>query len=193
MLVAMPTAMPVEPLTSRFGNLRRQHRRLRPGLVVVGHEIHGVVPDVLHHLHGRGRHPGLGVSHGRRRVGVDAAEVALRVDQGIAHVPVLGHAHQRAVRGLVAVRVVVAAGIADDLRALAVLAAGTEVQVVHRHQDPPLRGLEAIPHVGQGPRHDHAHRVVEVRVLQLVKIRRSSMCSVGLSPGCFIASVIGTS
>ena len=50
--------------------------------------------------------------------------------------------------------------------------AGREVQVVHRHQDAPLRRLEPVAHVGQRPADDHAHRVREVAVLELVLDRQ---------------------
>ena len=52
MLVAMPTAMPDAPLTSRFGQLGRQDRRLLPGAVVVVDEVDGVLVDVGQHLVG---------------------------------------------------------------------------------------------------------------------------------------------
>ena len=51
---------------------------------------------------------------------------------------------------------------------LLVAAVGPEAEVVHRHQDAPLRRLEAVAHVGQGPADDDAHGVGEVAVLQLV-------------------------
>ena len=47
MLVAMPTAMPLPPLISRFGKLRRQDLRFLLGLVVVRLEIDGVLVDVV--------------------------------------------------------------------------------------------------------------------------------------------------
>jgi hypothetical protein len=49
-----------------------------------------------------------------------------------------------------------------------VFARGTQVEVVHRDQDAPLRGFQPVAHVRQGPAHDHAHRVREVRVLHLL-------------------------
>ena len=53
MLVAMPTAMPAEPLTSRFGNVVGQDRRLFRGLVVVGDEVDGLLVEVRHHRFGQ--------------------------------------------------------------------------------------------------------------------------------------------
>ena len=50
---------------------------------------------------------------------------------------------------LVAVGVVLLHRLADDAGALAVLAAGREIQVVHGHQDAPLAGFQAVAHVRQ--------------------------------------------
>ena len=54
------------------------------GLVVVGHEVDGLHVDVGEHLAGDAHHAALGVTHGRGRIAVDGAEVALAVDQRIA-------------------------------------------------------------------------------------------------------------
>ena len=60
----------------------------------------------------------------RRRVAVDRAEVAVAVDERVAQRPVLGHADERVVDRLVAVRVVLLQHVADHGRALAVRAVG---------------------------------------------------------------------
>ena len=62
----------------------------------------------------------LGVAHGRRRIAVDRAEIALPVDQRHAHGEFLRHADQRVVDRLVAVRMVLADDVADDAGRLAV-------------------------------------------------------------------------
>ena len=120
MLVAMPTAMPLAPLTSRLGTRRREHDRLVLGLVEVGIEIDGFLVDVREQLFGDSREARLGVPHGRGRIAIDRAEVALAVDQRIAHAEILRHAHQRVVNRRVAVRMVLADDFADDLGAFAV-------------------------------------------------------------------------
>ena len=97
---------------------RRHDERLLPGAVVVGGEVDGVGVDVAEHL---ARHPGeprLRVAHGGRRVVVHRAEVPLPVDERVAHGEVLRHAHERVVDGGVAVRVILAHHLADDLGAL---------------------------------------------------------------------------
>ena len=125
MLVAMPTAMPDEPLTSRFGIGRRQDGRLFGRLVEVGDEVDGLLVEVAHHLFGERLETRFGVAVRRGRIAVDRAEVPLAVDQEIAHVEVLREADERVVGRRVAVRMVVADDLADDLRALAVAAGST--------------------------------------------------------------------
>ncbi len=154
-------------VNQKVGKLRRQNSRLGAGLVIVWHKIHGVVIDIFEHFHCRCGHPGLGVSHRSRWVGVDTAKVALRVNERITHIPFLAHTHQRSVGGLVAVRMVVAAGIAGDFCAFDPPGAGREIQVVHGDQDPPLRRLQTVAHVRQRPADDHAHRVRQIAALEL--------------------------
>ena len=72
-------------------------RRLLGGFVVVRDEVDGLLVEVRHHALGERLQPRLGVAHRRGRIAVDRAEVPLAVDQRIAHVEVLRHAHQRVV------------------------------------------------------------------------------------------------
>ena len=115
MLVARLTPMPEAPLISRFGHSRRQD----DGLVDLLSSKFGWKSTVFLSMSARislaiGGQARFGVAHGGRRVVVDAAEVALAVDQGVAHGEVLGHADQRVVDRRVAVRVVLAHHLADD-------------------------------------------------------------------------------
>ena len=129
MFVAIPTAMPEPPLTSRFG--KRAGRTTGSCLaVVVRREVDGVHVEVAQHLHRDPGQPGLGVPHGSGRVVVDRAEVALAVDQLVAHREVLGHAHQGVVDGGVAVGVVLADHLADDLARTWIGAVGPEAELV---------------------------------------------------------------
>src|ERR1700680_1020711 len=45
---------------------------------------------------------------------------------------------------------------------------GAQVLLVHRVQDPTVHGLEPVAHVGQRPRHDDGHGVLEERALHLL-------------------------
>ena len=160
--------MPERAVDEQVGELGRQDRRLLLGAVVVVDEVDGVLVDVGEHLAGDRGQARLGVAHGGRRVAVDRAEVALAVDERIAHREVLGEADQRVVQRAVAVRVVLAHHLADDRGALAVRAGGRQAHLAHRVQDPAVDRLEPVADVGQGARHDDAHRVVEVADPHLV-------------------------
>ena len=169
MLVAIPTAMPWEPLTSRLGKRAGQHRRLLGAVGVVRDEVDGLLVDAGHEVEGQRLEPALGVAHGRRAlVGPGAAEVAVAVDQRVAQAEVLHHADQGVVDGRVAVGVVGAHDLADHRRALHVRAVGPQVLVEHRVEDPPVHRLEPVAHVGQGPRDDDRHGVLEERALHLL-------------------------
>ena len=148
--------------------LGRQDRRLLLGAVVVVDEVDRLLVDVGEHL-GRDRGQArLGVAHRRRVVAVDRAEVALPVDQRVAHREVLGEADEGVVEGDVAVRVVLAHHLADDRGALAEGAGRRQAHLAHRVQDPAVDRLEAVADVRQRARDDDAHRVVEVRDAHLV-------------------------
>ena len=168
MFVAMPTAMPDEPLTSRFGNAagrtfgscRRSSKLGAKSTVFLSMSASSSIAIA--------REPRFGVPIRRRGVAVDRAEVPLAVDQRIAQREVLHHAHERVVDRRVAVRVVLAEHVADDRRALLVRAARHQAELVHRVQHAPVHRLESVAHVGQRARHDDAHRVVDERLFDLV-------------------------
>ncbi len=151
----------------QVGEAPGQHGGLEQTLVVVGLEVDGAEVDVGEQVDRGAGHARFGVAHGGGRIAVDGAEVALRVDERDAHAPALGHVDQGGVDDALAVRVVIARGLAGDLRALDVLAAGAEVEVVHRDEDASLAGLETVADIGQRPVHDRAHGVGEVAVLEL--------------------------
>ncbi len=168
MLVAMPTAMPVDPLTSRFGNRARQDDRLLLLAVVIGLEVDRVLTDVADHLHGQRRHFALGVAHRRGFVIAGRAEVTLTGDQRIAHHPGLSQAYQGVVDRPVAVRVVLPHHLADDAGALVPAPVRPVAAVVHAVEDPSVHRLQPVADVRQRPSDDHTHRVVEVGLLDLV-------------------------
>ena len=147
---------------------RRQHQRLVLAAVVVRAEVDRLLVEIGQHLVGDLGEPDLGVAHRRGVVAVDRAEVALAVDQHVAHREVLRHAHQRVVDRLVAVRVVLADDVADDARRLLVRPVPVVVQLVHREQHAAVHRLQAVARIGEGAADDHAHRVVEVRAAHLL-------------------------
>ena len=169
-------------IDQQIGEARRQHHRLVLVAVVVGLEIDGVLVDVGQQRHRRLAQPAFGVAHRRRGIAVDRAEVALPVDQHQAHREVLRHAHQRVVDRAVAVRMVFAHHVADHARRFDVFLVGRMALLVHRIEDAAMHRLQAVAHVGQRPRHDHAHRVIEIAALHLVRDGNGAHVR-GCSPG----------
>ncbi len=104
----------------QIGEARRQHLRLLPRAVVVVAEIDRVLVEIVEQAVGDLGQPRFGVAHRGRRIGVHRAEIALAVDQRQPHRPVLRHAGQRVVDRAVAVRVIIAHHVADDLGRLAI-------------------------------------------------------------------------
>ena len=151
----------------KIRNARGENDRLFAGLIEVRDEIDGFLLQVGENVFRNFGQPRFRVPHGRRGIAVHGAEVPLAVDQGIAHVEVLGQANERGIDDRFTVRVVVAGSIAADLGAFAVAAIGGQAEVVHGHEDAPLHGLQAVAHVGKRARDDDAHRIVEVRLAHL--------------------------
>ena len=132
------------------------------GLLVIGGEVDGVLLDVLEQVLGDVLQAGLGVTVGRGRIAVDGAEVALRVDERVAHDPGLGHADEGVVDGGVAVGVVVLEHLTDDAGALVEGPVVEETLAEHGVEHAALHGLQAVARVGQGARDDDGHRVLDV-------------------------------
>ncbi len=148
---------------------RRQHDRLLAGAVVGGPEGDGLAGELVEQIGGERLRAALGVAVGGGRVAVERAEVPVAVDQHVAQREVLRHAHQRLVDRRVAVRVVAAHDGAHDLRALGVLRLVVQAQVVpHPVEDAALHRLQAVAHVGERARGDHAERVVEIAAPRLL-------------------------
>ena len=76
MLVAMPTAMPPAPFTSRLGNQRGQDEGLLLVPVVVGHEVDGLGVDVASISMAIGDSRASVYRMAAGRLAVDRAEVA---------------------------------------------------------------------------------------------------------------------
>jgi hypothetical protein len=147
---------------------RRKDDGLQLLLVIVRLEIDGVLVDIGQQGRGSGGHAGLGVSHRGRHIAVDRAEIALAVDQHQPHREGLGHAYQGHIDRCVAVRVEPAQHIAHDPRTFGIGAIRRHLQVMHRIQDATMHRLQPVARIRQGPGHDHAHGVVEIRAPQLV-------------------------
>ena len=110
---------------------------------------------------------------------------------------ILRKAHHRVVHAGVAVGVVGAQHRTHRVGRLAVRVLRVVAALVHGVQDAPVHRLQAVPHVGQRPRHDHRHGVIQnalsissftSRIISLVPvpgiITKSSFTGVHLSLSC---------
>ncbi len=147
----------------QVGNLGGQHQRLVLGTVVVGAEIDRFLVQIGQQFMRDLGHAHFGVTHRRRVVAVDRAEVALAVDQRVAQREVLRHPHHGVVHRGVAVRVVFTDDVADHARRLLVSLVPVVAQLVHREQHAAMHRLQSVAHIRQRAPHDHAHGVIEVR------------------------------
>ena len=145
----------------KIGEGRGENDGLGQALVIVGDEVDGRLVHVGHEGRAEVGQARLGVTHGGRRIAFDRTEVALAVDQSFAHGPALRHVDEGGVNDRFTVRVVVAARVAANFRALDLLSPGEEPQVVHRVKDAALGGLESVARIGQRARNNDGHGVVE--------------------------------
>ena len=152
----------------QVGNARRQHHGLLERLVVVGDEVDGLLVEVGEQFAGDARHADLGVTHGRRRIAVDGAEVALAVDQRVAQGEILRHADDGVVDGGVAVRVILTDDVADDARRFLVRPVPVVAEIVHGVEHAVVHRLEPVARIGQGAPDDDGHGVVHVGLAHLV-------------------------
>ena len=139
-----------------------------PGFVKVGVPVHGILLNIPQHFVGDFGKPGLGITVGGRRVAVHGAEVAVAVHQHIAHGEVLSQAHHGVVNGGVAMGMVAAQHVAHAGGGLLEGLIRGQIVLIQSVEDATVNGLQAVPHVGQGPAHDDAHGVVDVAGLHFV-------------------------
>lgn len=115
--VAMPTAMPLEPFTSRFGKRLgstrgslRDSSKFGSQSTVSFSRSRSISFEIFERR---------AWCNGRQRgIAVDGAEVAVAVDEHIAHGEVLRQTHERIIDRRVAVRMIAAQHVADAGRGL---------------------------------------------------------------------------
>ena len=139
-----------------------QHGWLLRLAIVVWHEVDGVLVDVAHHFHGQRCHAALGVTHCCCAVIARGAEVSLAVDQGVAHGPWLGQAHQSVVNSGVAVWVVFTHHVTDNAGALVEAAVRAVAAVVHGVDDAAVHWFQTIANVWQCAFDDDGNGVCQV-------------------------------
>ena len=143
--------------------LRREHFGFLRLLVEGRNHVDCLLVDVGEQLLRNALHAALGVTVGGRRVAVDAAEVALAFDERGAHGEILRHADEGVIDGGVAVGMVAAEHVADDLGAFDGLVGLGESALAHGVEDAAVAGFHAVADVRDGATDIHAQRVLQVR------------------------------
>ena len=59
--------------------------------------------------------------------------------------------------------------VTDDTRRFAIGLVGRVAVFIHRIENAPMHGLQAVAHIGERTRHDHAHRVIKIAALHLIR------------------------
>ena len=152
----------------QIGQASGQNGRLQLLAVVVGHHIDRLLVDIGQNLAGNLLQPTFRITVSGGAVAINRAEVALPVDERVAHRKVLRHAHQGFVRGQVAVRVEATEHITHHAGAFHIRAVPDIVGLVHRKQHAAVHGFEAVTGIGQGAPHNYAHGVIQIAAPHLL-------------------------
>ena len=139
-----------------------EHARLLARFVEVRVPVHGVLFEVTEHFVRDFRKAGLGVAVGRRGIAVDGAEVAVAVDEHIAHGEVLRQTHECIIDRRVAVRMIAAQHVADAGRGLFERLVGRQIILIHGIENAAVHGLEAVAHVRQRTADNDRHGILHV-------------------------------
>ena len=136
-------------------------------VVVIGLEGNSFKTQIVKQCIGNLFHTHFCVAHGCRWVAVNGTKIALPLNQWQAHGKVLGHAHQSVIDSAVTMGVVFTDHVANHTGGLSVRFVKTVACFLHGKQNPPMHRLQTISNVGNGPRHDHAHGIIEVGFFHL--------------------------
>ena len=152
----------------KIRELSRQHRRLFQRAVVVGHKVDGVLLNVRQHLFCNLGETNFSVAHGRCRVSVNGTEVALSIDQRIAHRECLSHSDHGLIDGRIPVGMVLTHYVSDHTSGLLIGLIVSHALFIHGVENAPVNGLQPIPDIGQSSAYDHTHGVIDVGGLHLL-------------------------
>ena len=145
---------PGGPVGQQVGKAGRQYRRFGFLAVVGIAEIDGVLVDAFQQRPGDLGQPRFRITHGRRVIAIDVAEITLPFDQRITLGEFLGHPHHGVVNGDVSVGVVFTDDVADNPGAFLEPGLGVQLQHAHGVKQPPVHRLQTVADIGQRTRND---------------------------------------
>ena len=136
------------PIDEEVRETARQNGRLKIGVVKGERHVDRVPVDVADEFGGKGGKTRFRVTVGGRAITIHGAIVALKVDQGGPDAPSLGHANQSLVNRGVAVRMVFAHDLSDDVRAFLGRFLKGVARFPHRVDDAALNGFHPVSGIG---------------------------------------------
>ena len=152
----------------QVGETCGQNLRFFAAAVIIGLEINRVFVEIIQQRVGDLVQPCFGVPHRCGRIRVHRSEVTLTIDQRHAHRPILRHTGKRIVNRAVAMRVIVAHDVADNLCRFAIWSASDKAAFLACEQYAAVNGLQAVTHVRQGAGYNDRHRIIEVARLHFI-------------------------
>ena len=132
-------------------------------LVKVRSEVNDIFIQVRKtHFLGKLRKPCLRITHRRRSVPFNGAEVSVAVHKGLSLLEILRHDHQSLIDGTVPVGMVFTHGVSHDTGAFTVRLVIADAQLVHIIEGAALDWFKPVPYIRQGAGNDHAHSVINI-------------------------------
>ena len=99
---------------------------------------------------------------------IEAAVVALAINQRITHVEILRHPDDGVISRIIAMRVIFTDDITDDSRRLHIGSVEGVVQNIHGEQNSTMHGLQAVAHIRQSTANNDTHGIVEVGLPEFI-------------------------
>ena len=139
----------------------RKNRRLLFFAIVVVLHVDGILVQISEHLDSDLGHTCFRITHRGCTVSVHVTEVAMAIDQYLAHVPVLGHVNKGAIDGTVTVRVIFSHCVADNTCTLLIRLVRTVIHLVHGEENTALYRLQTVTNIRQSTRNNDRHRIIK--------------------------------
>ena len=147
----------------------RQHRRLFFRTVEVRRHIDRITVDISQHLFGDAAQTDFRITHGSRGIAVDRTKVAMAVNERIAERERLRHTDDRVIDSGITVRVVLTDHVADHTGRLFIGNIVAVAESPHGIKHAAVNRLETVPGIRERASDQHAHRVIEVGLLHLIR------------------------
>ena len=177
-----PHSDPGGAVEQKLWNPCRQNGWLLLRAIKIVCEINRLRLDILQQAVRRERlQTRFGVPHSGRRIVVHRTEIAVPINQRHRHREVLGHTDQGVVNRCISVGMIFAENFAHHAGALSIRTIAGQSQLVHGIENSPMHRLEAVAGIGEGPTHDHTHRILQIGARHLVTEIRLDDSIVGIA------------